>query len=200
MRRKRPVLEIKLFIMKKYILIGLVALIILLVVVGFALSLQSKPTPSTVNTQPSFPISTTSLATIHNDDSINIIDTSGNKIQSTNFINNGITIPDQQNPGRYFLAGTFDSCSASANCIVASTTAYNIIFDKSDSSFLISLNEEPLSQSRKNAETFLMSKTGLSETQLCSLNYYLGTDYSVNEQYDSGNLGFSFCPNAVVLP
>jgi hypothetical protein len=35
---------------------------------------------------------------------------------------------------------------------------------------------------------------------MCGLNYTVSVPYSVNAIYSGSNLGFSFCPDAVVLP
>jgi hypothetical protein len=85
-------------------------------------------------------------------------------------------------------------------CTAATSTDYNIGYDGVAKSFTIALLKEPLGNSRKEAEQFLMTTLGITQQQMCSLNYYVGTTYFVNESYDSSNLGFSFCPGAVALP
>jgi len=49
-------------------------------------------------------------------------------------------------------------------------------------------------------EQFMLKTLGISQQQLCALNYSVGVTRYVNEQYTAKNLGFSFCPGAVVLP
>jgi hypothetical protein len=40
----------------------------------------------------------------------------------------------------------------------------------------------------------------MTPLDMCSLNYYLGTDQGVNPYYAGEELGFSFCSGAVDLP
>jgi len=118
-----------------------------------------------------------------------------------NFIRNGETVPDVQNPGSYVLAGSVGYCLADGTCPSgASTTDFNISYNEQTHFFNIVLLKEPLGTVRLAAEQFLTDRLGLTGQEACNLNYFVGTPYWVNEAYDDKNLGFSFCPGATTLP
>lgn len=100
------------------------------------------------------------------------------------------------------LAGT----SAMGNDLYAltslenvSATPFGIIFSAVDGTFAVGLEQEPLGQTRRSAESYLTSLLGVTESDLCYLNIYVGTTDQVNKFYSGRNLGLSFCPNSVEL-
>ncbi len=126
---------------------------------------------------------------------------SGGTIVTNDFIHNGVTIPDAANSGRYLLAGNLGYCiTDSQKCQAGAVTNFNVFYDSTAGSFTIALLKEPLGQVRLEAEQFLMQTLGITQEDMCRLNYYVGTTAHVNPYYDSKNLGFSFCPGATVLP
>lgn len=126
---------------------------------------------------------------------------SGKEVITKDFINNGSTIKDDQNPDRYFLAGKIGYCLPDGTCPAgAASDEYNIVYQQKDGVFFIALLKEPLAQARNNAQQFLISALGISEAQMCTLKYYIGTDSYTNEQYAGQNLLFSFCRGAIPLP
>lgn len=125
----------------------------------------------------------------------------GKTILVKDFIANGITFEDPANSGSYFLAGKLEYCLDDGTCPDTNTPNFSILFLEADQSFSVSLNEEPLRGSRASAERYLMAALGVSEKEMCDLQYSLGTTVSVNEAYGSiTNLGFSFCEGAIPLP
>ena len=125
----------------------------------------------------------------------------GGSVIVNDFIHNSVTIPDTANAGRYLLAGNLGYClSDPQQCQAASSTDFNIYYNSGPQSFTIALTEEPIGQARLDMEQFLLATLGLTEQQLCSLNYLVSVSIHVNSQYAGKNLGFSFCPGATVLP
>ncbi len=117
------------------------------------------------------------------------------------FLHNGETGADPANTGMYYLAGSPGYCLANGSCPGgASTTAFNITYSADKQLFTVILLTEPLGQVRLTAQQFLESRLGLSDAQLCTIKYYLGTISAVNQFYAGTNLGFSFCPGATPLP
>ena len=111
------------------------------------------------------------------------------------------TVADVQNPGVYYLAGSPEYCLLDETCPEAAAVAgVNIIYNEADGSFTIALLEEPLSEARVRAQQFLLLSLGIPEAELCTLNYYVGTDRALSENFAGRNLGFSLCPGATVLP
>ncbi|MDO8567052.1 MAG: hypothetical protein Q7R58_02785 [bacterium] len=126
---------------------------------------------------------------------------SGAVITVKDFIHNGETVPDVQNPGSYVLAGSLGYCLADGSCPRgAPTTNFSVLYNEKIHFFNIVLLKEPLGAIRLEAEQFLINRLGITEQQACSLNYSIGAPYWVNETYDDKNLGFSFCPGATKLP
>ena len=129
------------------------------------------------------------------------IPTHGGSAVVEDFIHNGETWSDVVNPGSYILAGSTGYCLANGVCPSgATTTDFKITYESGTSFFNIVLLKEPLGAMRQEAERFLKSRLGLSEQNMCLLNYFVGTPYNVNPTYAGTNLGFSFCPGATVLP
>jgi hypothetical protein len=79
--------------------------------------------------------------------------------------------------------------------------AYDVQFNEKDSSFIVTLNVEPLGSARLAAEAFLREALQLSDTALCAASIAVGVPYSVNQSLSSyQNLGLSFCPGSYPLP
>lgn len=130
-----------------------------------------------------------------------LITQSGETVTVNDFIRNGETVPDAVNPGSYILAGSLGYCLSDGSCPTgAKSDSFNVSYNEKTHFFNVILLTEPLGTGRLEAEQFIMARLGISEQQACSLNYYVGTPYWVNEAYAGKNLGFSFCPGATALP
>ncbi len=187
------------------IIIGIILAIVVLGWIGFSYFFKGSTTPSNGVTT-TFPSGTLNQSTSTSSDEPNSIHTIEIEAQGSttlpvkDFIHNGETIPDVQNEGDYYLAGSLPYCLPNIKCATASSSDFNIVYSTSDGAFNIALLSEPLGKARHEMEQFLMDRLGLSQNQLCNLNYYVGTTYWINETYDGENLGFSFCPGATPLP
>jgi len=125
----------------------------------------------------------------------------GGTITVTDFIKDGVTLPDKSNKGRYLLAGDLGYCVIQPKeCLAGSAVDFNIFYDSAYGSFTIALLNEPLGELRKSAEQTMQSRLGISQAEMCRLNYYIGTTEDVSALFSGKNLGFSFCPNATTLP
>jgi len=113
-------------------------------------------------------------------------------ISVKDFRNNPNTVKDPYNAGYYDIAGGSDPGLTNA--------PFHIFYDETHQYFGISLLAEPLGQYRKEAEQLLLQELGITQLQMCQLNYAVGVGPDVNEAYAGKNLGFSFCPGATVLP
>lgn len=126
---------------------------------------------------------------------------SGEPIAVNDFITNGVTEQDPINPSQYYLAGKNALCELESDCYSgAPADDFDVVYFSDEEAFAIGLTAEPLGQARRNAEQFLMQALGISEEEMCALNYFLTTDQGVSEQYAGADLAFSFCPGAVPLP
>jgi hypothetical protein len=80
------------------------------------------------------------------------------------------------------------------------TPLYEIDYAPEDRSFIIGLFAEPLGNTRQQAVTDLQTRTGLSESELCSSNIAVYVPAWVNDYYRGQNLGIEGCPGAMALP
>jgi hypothetical protein len=115
-------------------------------------------------------------------------------ISVRNFFNDPLTIADPVNQGHYQLGTFIDPASA-----VPADVPYYIEYIASTQYFIISLQQEPIGESRQQAEQFLLGHLGVDQTQLCRLNYTVGTPARVSVLHAGQNLGFSFCSGATQL-
>ncbi len=188
----------------KKILIFIAVLLLLLASILVYLNLSHKSKPTTPQGSVSFPINTQNQDTTINqnsnsDQTISVALVNGTTT-TKDFIHNGTTLTDETNPGTYVLAGDLGYCPPEARSCGTGIHDFEIEYDANDQSFTVTLQKEPLSQTRSEAENYLLQVLGVDQNTLCRLNYYVGTTYWVNESYDDRNLGFSFCPGAVNLP
>ncbi|MBA3789496.1 hypothetical protein H0X32_03880 [Patescibacteria group bacterium] len=190
---------------RKFLILAILLILIGILLAGFLVYKYITPAPQPPGSQNqiTFPSSGTGTGNIPPGPStaqMPVGTQSGNTIQVKDFIHNGETISDVENTGSYLLAGSLGYCLPNIKCTAATSTNFNIGFDSKAQAFTIALLKEPIGNARHEAEQFLISRLGIPAEELCSLNYYVGTTYFVNESYDSGNLGFSFCPGATKLP
>ena len=121
----------------------------------------------------------------------------GSVIEVRDFGGDSDVIADPYNKGIYYLGyHSFDASSSPANV----SAPFYVQYQAPTQMFVISLNQEPISQTRQQAEQYLMSKLNLTQDKMCHLRYSIAVPYFVNQYYAGENLGFSFCPGAVQLP
>ena len=193
--------------MKWYLFIG-GTIIVIAAGLLFFFSGTSKDATSTPST-PGLPVANSTTFTTGTSGSfststapmISVAVQGGGAIAVKDFVHNGETVLDVQNPGSYVLAGSLGYCLTDGTCPAgASTTDFSVSYNDKTNFFNIVLLKEPLGTIRLEAEQFLQNRLDITEQQACGLNYFVGTPYWVNSVYDDRNLGFSFCPGATVLP
>lgn len=178
--------------MKKILLI--LAVILLFVAGGttiwyFSRTPEVVPTPTPI-TFPTSGSSTTGTSV----PPMNIKGFDGSIIAVRNFLGDADTSEDPVNPGYYYLGyQTFGEKAVEV-------PPYLITYIVETQYFNITLSQEPIGETRKSVENYLLGKLGLTKTQLCALNYTIATPTSLNSTYAGMNLGFSFCPGAIALP
>ena len=189
--------------MKWYLITGTGIVVVIVLVM---LSLTPKKAVVT-NQTPGLPVasstgnSASSSATQNSGATLSVPGRDGVAIATKDFINNGETVADVENPGSYVLAGSLGYCLADGSCPAgANETDFSVAYNDATGIFTIVLLVEPLDTSRTEAEQFLESRLGISVQQLCNLNYKVGTPYWVNQFYDDKNLGFSSCTGATQFP
>ncbi len=163
---------------------GIILALLVLAGVLFAFVGTKKPAdtqPSSTVTFPAGGVATGTAST----------STPGSAAGSPSFLSNPDVTEDSENPGLYYLGN---------DPVSQENPQYIIEYIASSQSFIVSLTQEPIGETRHAAETYLQGVLGLTQEQMCSLKYIVNVPGSVNEQYSSVNLGFSFCSGAVRLP
>jgi hypothetical protein len=141
---------------------------------------------------------TTGTTTTASANTLSLAASSGTVVIVQNFLQNPNTVADTSNQGYYYLGyhlpmGPDDTTAdISAPYVIEYIAAANY--------FNISLLQEPIGEARQEAEQYLLSNLGISESQACSLKYMVSVPDKVNSFYSGESLGFSFCANAVQLP
>ncbi len=76
---------------------------------------------------------------------------------------------------------------------------FSILYNERNNSFAIDLWRQPIAESRKAAGEYFREMLGVTESEACALNVYMGVTESVDGDYTRQNLSFEFCPNAIEL-
>src|SRR3989344_5049120 len=151
--------------MKWYLLIGATAVIFLSVL--FLVFSGSSETVTTTSPITGLPIASSTIPDIETVDTFSTSTTistlsfptrSGASLTVKDFIRNGETVSDSQNPGSYVLAGSLGYCLANGSCPSgAATTDFSISYNEKTHFFNIILLKEPLGATRLEAELFFPS-------------------------------------------
>ena len=185
---------------KIFIIIGLI--FIGIVVSLFALFRNPNTQPPIIQEPTAKPgiqdnggISTTPNASpgSSNNNTLTITTATGGTIQTRNFKNDPETFKNPLIKGYYSLGFHFVDGQGE-------NIPYVIDFIEETDYFNIVLYQEPLGQSRKKAEQHLMEQLGISQNEMCELQYMVSVPDNVSGFYTSRSLGFSFCPGSVVIP
>jgi hypothetical protein len=183
--------------MQKYALsIALVLIIIVSFLVGY-LFLQNEPEhPVSDGSSPSvtLPIATT-VDTGAKETTLSLRTTGGEVITVRNFLEHDDVVTDPSNTGYVYL-GNHPPFSETS---LGEVPSYTIGYTASTQYFNVVLNREPVGQSRREAEQYLVRALGVDGEQLCELNYMVSVPAYVNEHLSGQNLLFSECSSAVDL-
>jgi len=190
---------------RKILLVGVVAviLIIVFVLVWFNSSNQSSITNSLNGQNVGFPISnsigqTTTTSSQGVEATFHVTSADGGIIQTRNFIKDSTTVKDPINSGYYYLG--YHVNEGVPDSTATDNPPYIITYTSENQYFNVALLLEPIGTIRVNAEKYLMTRLGISQSQMCQLNYMVSVPSRVNSQYAGRDLGFSFCSGATKLP
>ena len=190
--------------MNKILMAGIGGVIVIgLFILAYQLTSPSRPAPE--NTSPTTPgvglptassvaqpvSSTSSPATM------SVAGSDGSVIQTNNFLADPTTTRYPLDSDFYYLNG---SAAGGASGAATPAAPFSIGYIRSTQYFNVTLLQEPIGPVRTEMEQYLMGKLGLTQSQMCQLNYSVGVPNFVNTQFSGMNLGFSFCPGATKLP
>lgn len=120
----------------------------------------------------------------------------GKIIQVKDFRSNPTFHKDPTNEGYYYLGYHYGDASdptATAN------PPYVVEYVSSTQYFNVTLLQEPIADTRKEVEQYIEEYLGISEAEMCQLEYTVSVPNSVNQIYAGQDLRFSFCEGAVQL-
>jgi hypothetical protein len=119
-------------------------------------------------------------------------------VTQTNFLSDPTTAQDPINPGYYYLG--YHVSEGVPDSTATENPPYIITYISATHYFNIGIFQEPIGPVRLAAEQYLMARLGISQSQMCKLDYMVSVPDRVNSQFSGLNLGFSFCPGATILP
>lgn len=184
--------------MKRTVIVVSIIVFVLIALVAAGIYFL-RPAPTATPPNPTFPSAGGQGGALSQ--TMTLTSRSGEPIMVQDFINNGVTERDTINPNQYNLAGKNALCELENDCYSGAVSdTFDIVYFLDEDAFAIGLTAEPLGAARISAEQFLMKTLGVSQDELCMINYFVTTDVDVSEQYAGADLGFSFCPGAVKLP
>lgn len=81
--------------------------------------------------------------------------------------------------------------------LIKSTEDYHLLYFSTDSSFLITILNNPFNEVRGRAESDFLSALGITQSQACLLKVALTVPAFVNKDLAGTDYGLSFCQNGV---
>ncbi len=105
----------------------------------------------------------------------------------------GQTIEISQIPLNNFYKSASKIDSQQDAYIVNIPKKYQILYMPKFNSFLIGITGSPFEPLREEAEKILLEKTGLSQSDACSLDIKITTPHFVNPDYSGKSYPLSFC-------
>jgi hypothetical protein len=175
--------------MKKILIVAIIVLVILIAVLFGRGWFASEADPKTT---PKYPEGNQQIEPIPDDEydpdtQVVVRTPQGSTFTMTDFsIYDGITDNGQ---GFYHYEG-----STQPNPV-----PYSILYNKNKHSFSVGLLKEPFASSREAASQALLRLLGVTASELCQLNIYVGVTYHQAPDLSGRNLGLSVCPNHIDL-
>jgi hypothetical protein len=167
--------------MNKNLIILLTVISLLMIAILITSTIQSSKTNVT-------PVVT------YTDFSITFRTSDGESFETNNFLTAPSVLPDDQNPGMYFLGAKIE-LQPDTNKLPLFVATY----DKESGSFNVTLLQKPFAESRIQAEAYLKNLLQIDESEMCQLVYLVTVPGYVNQLASGQDYRFSFCPFAVQL-
>ncbi len=182
---------------KLFIIIGMV--IVLMVFAAFVFwhrSVSNQTPMPPVTQEPGGSVAINPPAQIpggHTSATMSLRTADGGSIRTKDFKQDPAIEEDPVNPGYYYLGYHIADYPAKK-------APYLIEYRDATQYFNIVLLQEPIGAARRAAEIYLVERLGISQSQMCRLQYTVSVPDSIDGTYTTMNLGFSFCPGSVALP
>jgi hypothetical protein len=88
----------------------------------------------------------------------------------------------------------------SGNAEMRNTEYYDIVYIGDQKSFVITIKNSNLNDSRNKAEQAFLDSLGVSKNEACKLTVVLAVSPGANRDVAGRNYGLSFCPNGKPFP
>lgn len=179
--------------MKKILLtIGMV-LVIVFLVAGIVATLKKPSDSNEPIQQPGtqFPAGGT---TDISGDTFMVKTQSGSVVEVKNFLVSDTTIPDMENEGYFYLGNLFPVEETD------NQPPYVITYIEDTQFFNVTLLSTPLYASQQQAELYLKSVLGISDSDMCNLQYTLSVPAYIDEAASGIDYRFSFCSDSTPIP
>ena len=122
----------------------------------------------------------------------------GGVVETNNILADPAVVKDPINSGYYYIG--YHVNEGVPDTTATNNPPYVITYIGATQYFNIALLQEPIGTVREEMEQYLMTHLGIPQSQMCRLNYMVSVPDYINSFYSGKNLGFSFCPDATVLP
>jgi hypothetical protein len=180
----------------KFIFIGITVIILVGLVIFLAFKLLAPSSPA-VPQGTDFP-SVTGSAQTGGGSTISISTADGSTISVRDPRKDPSTKEDPLNAGQYYMG--YHQPEGVSDPTATENPPYVINYIAATQFFNIAILQEPIGQSRKQMETYLMQHLGITQDQMCRLKYMVGVPARINQLYAGQDLRFSFCAGATELP
>ena len=166
--------------MNKKVITIIIAIIVIAVMAYVFFLIQKTPSPGvtgeTAGTPLPISVSTTTTAnTLPTGPTVTLGTNQGNVIMNNFYKSADYITEDQQ------------------TVVIHQTPMYDINYNVSDSSFIISILSLPFDAVRQAAEAAFLSSLGISKSDACKLKIYEGVPAYVSDQYLGESFPLSFC-------
>lgn len=114
------------------------------------------------------------------------------EVQMNNFIKASTTVIDPMNEEHYLLYGDLGYC-LQEKCFKTGGDDMLIMYTSKDNYFSVTILSENYDETLMKAEQFLLTKLGVTKTELCALKHTVDVPYWINEDLSNKKLDFTFC-------
>lgn len=127
-----------------------------------------------------------------------LLTANGKTILVKDFTKDSAFVKDPVNPGYFYLGYHYNE--GVPDPTASNNPPYVIEYIASAQYFTISLLQEPIKQTRIDAEKYLMKQLNIPQSQMCLLKYMVAVPARVNSTYAGTDLRFDFCDGETPLP
>ncbi len=184
--------------MKKALIIVLVIIVIAAAAAGVVFFMRQQGSPSGSSGTGTIPFGTTTPTGAYSSST-----GTGNVVTSSAPGSGSSTITIGTSRGTVTLNNFYSTAAYTTQdgqtVVLQDQADYQIVYNVSDSSFIISILATPLEANREAAEAAFLAQLGISQADACKLKVSEGVPIGVSDQYPGVNFPLSFCGNSTPM-